>query len=137
MAKIEPEEEDFDPETFSEADAGRAFAEGIRLFDAAEYHAAHEEFEKCWLANESADADFYKGLIQASICLYHFQRGNLDGARKLYSGHRKLLAAYMPEHRGLDVARLLVDMQRVLRPVLRSRGEDVAFDPEERPVLLA
>ena len=134
MAKIEPEEQDFDPETFGTDEARAAFAEGIALFDAGDYHAAHEAFERCWLGNEGADADFHKGLIQACICLHHFRRDNLEGAKKLYTGHRKLLAPFLPAHRGIDLTAFLTDMQRVLRPVLRG-AEGARFELEERPLL--
>jgi len=132
--RIEPEQQDFEPEGF-DAQAGElALARGVRLFDEGDYHAAHEEFEKCWLKNEAADADFFKGLIQAAICMHHFQRANLDGARKLYSGHRRLLGEYLPEHRGIDVAALVAAMQAALRPVLRAAaGEAVEFDAASRP----
>jgi predicted metal-dependent hydrolase len=109
-------------------------ARGVELFDAARYEEAHEAFEELWLASESGDADFFKGLIQACIALHHFQRGNLDGARKLYSGHRRLLAAFLPQHRGIDVERLLALMQEFLRPCLRARpGEAVPFRAEAAP----
>lgn len=120
MARIEPEPEDFDPDAFDASDAEAALREGVRRFDAGEYHAAHEAFERCWLANEGADADFFKGLVQASICLHHATRGNGEGARKLYTGHRRLLAPFLPTHRGLDLARLLTELQAYLAPVLRD-----------------
>jgi len=133
MARIEPEEEDFDPETFSPADAAHAFREGVRLFNEAEYHAAHEELEKCWLATQGPDSDFYKGLIQACICLHHYRRDNQDGARKLYSGHRKLLGPYLPEHLGVNLTGFLAEMQRTLRPVMRK--QNARFDHDSRPIL--
>tara|TARA_R110002072_G_scaffold65825_1_gene162538 strand:- start:503 stop:904 length:402 start_codon:yes stop_codon:yes gene_type:complete len=114
LARIEPEEQDFDPDDFSAADAERSFAEGIALFNGGDYHAAHEAFERCWLANEAGDADFFKGLVQASICLMHLGRDNVEGARKLHTGHRRLLAAYMPSHLGLDVGGLLASMRRTV-----------------------
>ena len=86
--KIEPEPQDFDPDNFHSRDAEDAMQAGVRLFNAGEYHAAHEEFERCWLANEAGDADFYKGLVQASICMHHLMRDNPEGAKKLYTGHR-------------------------------------------------
>jgi predicted metal-dependent hydrolase len=92
----------------------------VELFNAGRYHDAHEALEELWLATEGPDSDFYKGLIQAAICLHHLARGNLDGARGLYRGHRRYLAAYLPEHLGIDVARFLADMQRYLEPVLRG-----------------
>lgn len=132
--RIEPDEQDFDPEEVRAKGVETLLAEGVRLFAEARYEEAHEEFEKLWLANESADADFFKGLIQAAICLHHFQRGNLEGARKLYSGHRRYLAAYLPAHRGIDVERLLADLSTFLRPCLRARpGEEVAFRSDEAP----
>ena len=130
--RIEPEEIDFDPGSFTAEDARDALAEGVRLFGEGHYHEAHEAFERCWLANEAGDADFYKGLVQAAICMHHLVRGNPAGARKLYSGHRRLLGRFLPRHRGVDVELLLAEMQRVMRPVLRG-GERGDLDP--RPYL--
>jgi predicted metal-dependent hydrolase len=108
-----------------------------RLFDAGEYHAAHERLDLLWEGTEGRDADFLKGLIQACIAMHHYSRANLDGAAKLYSGHRRYLAGYLPAHRGVDVAGFLAEMQRVLQPVVRARpGEAPAYDPAQRPRLL-
>jgi uncharacterized protein len=136
VTKIEPEPPSFDPDHWSEGDAARHLGEGVRLFNAGEYRAAHEEFERVWLSSEGRDADFFKGLIQACIALDHFQRGNLEGAAKLHAGHRRYLAAYLPSHRGVDVAGFLASMQETLRPVVRRSGLDSPrFDPHARPWL--
>lgn len=93
-----------------------------------------------WLETEGPDEGFLKGLIQAAICLHHFQHGNLEGARKLYAGHRRLLAPYLPAHRGVDLVAFLADMQRALRPVVRPEPHapppelDPARAPRLRPV---
>ena len=127
MSRVEPEEQDFDPSAFGAEEAAHALSEGVRLFNGGQFKAAHEEFEKGWLANEAGAADFHKGLVQACICLHHVTEGDQDGARKLYRGHRALLGAYLPYFAGLDVAHLLEGMQRHLAPVLRARpGERVA-----------
>ena len=108
--------------------------ESMGLFDAGEYHAAHERLDLLWEASSGLDSDFLKGLIQACICMHHFRRGNLEGAAKLYSGHRRYLAAYLPAYRGIDVALLLAEMQRVLRPVVRAQpGRVATFEPADRP----
>lgn len=107
---------------------------GFELFDAGRYLAAHELFEELWEETEGAEADFFKGLVQAAIALHHFESGNLEGASKLYSGHRRCLSAYLPVHAGLDVERFLADMQGFLRPVLERRaGEPVTFERDGRP----
>lgn len=107
------------------------------LFNAHEYHAAHEVLDELWDAASQADSDFFKGLIQACIALHHHSRGNPDGARKLYSGHRQYLGPYLPGHLGLDVAAFLGAMQTCLAPVLRAApGSEPAFDPALAPRLV-
>ena len=109
---------------------------GIELFDTGRYLAAHELFEELWEETEGGEADFFKGLIQAAVALHHFQAGNLEGAAKLYSGHRRFLSPYQPEHAGVDVARFLREMQVFLGPVLERRPEEaVPFPGEGRPQL--
>ncbi len=122
MTKLDPFEgaEDVPAEKVDVQTALEAFAQ---LFDRGRYHAAHEQLDTLWMQTQGPDEDFFKGLIQVAICLHHFSRGNLDGARKLYVGHRRYLAAYLPRHRGFDVERLLADMQAFLRPVARPRPD--------------
>ena len=121
---------------WSEGESAHHIAQGVELFNAGEYEAAHEEFEQVWLSTEGPDSDFCKGLVQACIALHHFRRGNLEGAARLYTGHRRYLAAYLPRHRGIDVAAFLEEMQAVLRPVVRRvPGAEPAFDPDQRPRL--
>ena len=107
---------------------------GIELFDAGKYLAAHELFEELWEATEGEDSDFFKGLVQAAIALHHLESGNPEGAAKLYSGHRALLARYQPVHAGIDVTRFLGAMQEFLRPMLEHR-QAVPFDRTGRPRL--
>ena len=108
--------------------------EGVRLFNDAEYLEAHEVLEELWESGFGESADFYKGLLQASIALHHFRRGNLDGARKLYRGHRRYLATYLPNHQGIAVAEFLEDMQAFLQPVIRAAADaSIPFEPASRP----
>lgn len=112
----------------------------VRLFNEGQFLASHELFEELWEASHGPSSDCFKGLIQAAIALHHFQDGNLDGARKLYAGHRRYLAGYLPRHRGLDLAAFLDGMQSTFRPLLRAApdarvafegGPSLSFVPEE------
>ena len=85
------------------------------LFNRGEHLAAHEVLDDLWEATEGPDADFYKGLIQASVALHHLGSGNVEGAQKLERGMRKLLAAYLPEHRGVALTPLLETLRARLR----------------------
>jgi uncharacterized protein len=114
----------------------RELERAAALFNAAEYHAAHEVLDELWEDADPAESDFFKGLIQACIALHHYSAGNPDGARKLYSGHRQYLGSFLPRHRGLDVAAFLDAMQTCLAPLLRARpGAEPPFLPEGRPRL--
>lgn len=136
MSRIEPDDPSFDPAGWDEGDEGKHLARGIDLFNAGEYEDAHEEFEMLWLSTQGPDSDFYKGLVQAAIALHHFQRGNLEGAAKLYTSHRRYLAAYLPAHRRIDIRALLEEMQAILRPIVRrGSGAVPRFDAERRPWL--
>ena len=115
-------------------------ADGLRraagLFNEARYHDAHEVLDELWEQTHGADADFLKGLIQACIAMHHYQGGNLEGARKLYAGHRQYLGPYLPSHAGVDLGAFLGQMQRALRPVVRPGPEGApAFDASARPRL--
>ena len=115
-----------------------ALQAGIECFNAGHYLAAHELFEELWESTEGAESDFFKGFIQAAIALHHFESGNLEGAAKLYSGHRRCLAAFLPTHAGIDVERFLANMQACLRPVVeRQVGASLPFPRESRPPIPA
>jgi len=114
----------------------RELERAAELFNAQAYHAAHEVLDELWERAAQVDSDFVKGLIQACIALHHAAAGNANGARKLYSGHRQYLGAYLPRHRGLDVARFLADMQAALAPILRAPpGREPPFDASLAPRL--
>lgn len=114
----------------------QGLARAAALFNAGSYHDAHEVLDELWDRSSQADSDFLKGLIQACIALHHASRGNADGARKLYSGHRQYLGAYLPRHRGLDVAGFLGAMQNALAPILRAApGQEPPFDAARAPKL--
>jgi predicted metal-dependent hydrolase len=118
----------------------QSLADGLRraaeLFNDARYHAAHEVLDELWEATHGEDSDFLKGLIQACIAMHHYQDGNLEGARRLYSGHRQYLGRYLPAHGGVDVGVFLGEMQRALLPVVRPGPEGApAFEAAPRPRL--
>jgi predicted metal-dependent hydrolase len=130
-----PKESERAPSVGDALDAGLRLA--AELFNAGEYHAAHEVLDELWEMSPRADSDFLKGLIQACIALHHYRADNFEGAKKLYSGHRQYLGAFLPAHRGVDVAAFLGAMQGVLQPVVRaSAGSEPRFDFERRPKLV-
>jgi predicted metal-dependent hydrolase len=71
-------------------------------------------WEDFWHDCPSADRRFYQSLIQAAVAIYHWERGNMTGARRLFDSGSRYMAAYGPYHRGLDVSAFWADMRHAL-----------------------
>lgn len=102
-----------------------------QLFNEQSYLACHELLEELWEETQGADADCYKGLLQAAIALHHLSQGNAEGALRLYRGHRRYLAPYLPAHLGLDLAQLLTGMRAHFEPLVSGAGP-VPWGPAPR-----
>ena len=80
------------------------FLDGVRLFNAREFFAAHEAWEDLWHDMAGPDRRFVQGLIQAAVCVYHAGNGNARGACRLFESARRYMTAYGDSHWGVDVA---------------------------------
>ena len=101
-----------------------AFRGGVKLFNHGDYFAAHEAWEELWLSASGDTRHFLQGLIQWAIALYHFQRGNLNGARKLFHSGDALLTPLAPAWQGVCVAALRQDMASFLAEVSHGGEHD-------------
>lgn len=96
-----------------------AYLEFLRLYRAGEFYEAHEVLEHHWMRDRQ---DFFKALIQLAVAYYQFEvRGKRAGAAKLFARVRRYLARYAPEHLGLDVRRLLHEVEVAMDAL--ARGE--------------
>ena len=108
---------------------------GIELFNQGEFYDSHDVWEDLWTEYRGPDRQFYQGLIQSAVALYHLSRGNLRGARRMYYSSRSYLAPYPPGHHGIDLARLLIEMEVCFRPYidLPEDGKVAAVDAGSLP----
>lgn len=111
---------------------------GIRSFNDRDFFASHEQWEDLWRDTHGRLRDFYKGLIQAAVALYHFTNGNLRGARKLYQTSRNYLRFYEPFCEGLDVTKFLAAMAECCAALMASteEGDRVRLDPAKIPTIV-
>ena len=96
------------------------YLEGIEHFNRCDFFEAHESWEELWTEYHGPSRKFYQGLIQIAVCFHHFGNGNTRGATKLYHSSRAYLQEYRPFHEGLDVDRLLDQMELCCRELLES-----------------
>ncbi|MGE0760100.1 MAG: DUF309 domain-containing protein [Pirellulaceae bacterium] len=99
------------------------YLQGIEHFNACDFYEAHEVWEELWQEYQGPSRKFYQGLIQTAVCLHHFGNGNTRGARKLYHSSRNYLEPYRSRHLGLDVDRLLAQMEACCAGILDSSDE--------------
>ncbi|QLG29295.1 DUF309 domain-containing protein [Halorarum halophilum] len=116
-----------------------ALRAGVALYDAGEFHAAHDPWESAWLPLESGTDDerLLHGLIQFTAALHHAHGRNWSGAVGLAGSALGYLADLPAEYRGVDVAAVRTslgalerDPERVERappPVLTHEGEALAY----------
>jgi uncharacterized protein len=113
-------------------------AEGIRLFNQREFFACHDVFEDFWSEQLGPEKTFIQGLIHAAVCLFHFDGGNLGGARKMYGSCCAYLQSFEPDFCGIDVARLLRDLEYCFEELLAVKEgypHGLTLHPDRIPVI--
>ena len=86
---------------------------GIALFNAGEFYRCHDALEEAWRQDEGAGRELYQGILQVGIAYYQIERGNGRGALKMLLRARQWLAPLPAVCRGVDVAGLRADADRV------------------------
>jgi predicted metal-dependent hydrolase len=91
-----------------------ALADGLRLYDAGEFFAAHEAWESVWLDLQEPDKTFLQGLIQVTAAFYHLQRNNPLGTALLLQAALQRLERYPARFGGISVTLLCNDIRELL-----------------------
>jgi uncharacterized protein len=88
-----------------------ALAEGLRLYDAGEFFAAHEEWESLWLRAQEPDKTFLQGLIQVTAAFHHLRRNNPLGTALLLQAALHRLERFPASFGGVSVSLLCNDIR--------------------------
>lgn len=99
--------------------------EAIRKFNAGEFYKQHDLLEALWMKEGGPVRSLYQGILQVGIAYYQVTRGNRRGAVKMLHRARQWLAALPDACRGVDVAKLRQDADRVLAELEGMRDEDI------------
>jgi uncharacterized protein len=87
-----------------------AFKRGLEEIRAGRYFEAHEELEEAWRAASAEERDFFQGLVHVAVAWYQAGRGRSVATGSQLGKAARRLAPYAPEHRGVDVARVLAQV---------------------------
>ncbi len=104
-------------------------AEGIHLFNEGEYFEAHEALEAAWNADDTPGRELYRAILQVAVAYLQIERGNYNGAAKMFLRMRQWIEPLPDECRGVDVERLRRDALRVRERLLELGREHIGeFD---------
>lgn len=99
--------------------------QAVALFNVSAWYACHEELERLWRNEERPERDVYKGVLQIGVAMYHAERKNYRGARRLLRRAITLLEPYVPSCMGMELQHLVVQARAALEAVENDRVPDV------------
>ena len=118
-----------DAETLAGDCAGALSAlakEGIALFNQREYFEAHEVLEHAWNEESGPARELYRGILQVAVAYLQIERGNYNGAMKMFFRLRQWLDPLPDECRGVNVAQLRADALAARQELERLGPERIA-----------
>ncbi len=102
---------------------------GLQEFNRGEYFEAHETLEAAWNTDETPGRELYRAILQISVAYLQIERGNYRGAIKMFLRVRQWIDPLPDNCRGVNIAKLRVDSNRV-HHALKELGSEklAAFD---------
>jgi predicted metal-dependent hydrolase len=93
------------PAPLSEEDE-RGLRLGLTQFNEGCFFECHDTLEEVWSGMRGERRDFFQGLIQVSVGLYHWSNANPGGALTLLERGLKRLSGYGARYEGVDLEAL-------------------------------
>jgi uncharacterized protein len=94
------------PEPILTPEERAALEKGVAEFNAGLFYECHDTLEELWSGVRGPSRDFFQGLIQVAVGLYHLGNGNRAGARSLLDRASTRLHRYPDAYGGLDLGAL-------------------------------
>tara|TARA_B100000405_G_scaffold198316_1_gene139046 strand:+ start:204 stop:560 length:357 start_codon:yes stop_codon:yes gene_type:complete len=98
------------------------FQQGLELFNAGEWYAAHDIFEELWHETADPERRSLQGILQVAVAQLHLQRGNRRGATILFGEALGRLKRPGTPDLGLDLEALCRAAQQRLE-ALQQDGD--------------
>ncbi|MBM6618702.1 DUF309 domain-containing protein [Bacillus suaedaesalsae] len=102
-------------------------------FNEGDYYTCHDLLEEMWLTDK--DNLFLKGLLQMTVAIYHYEYGNVKGARAMMNVGHQYLQKYRPRYWGLDLENVNTFIEQCLH-IIPQHIDRVPFESvKELPML--
>lgn len=102
-------------------------AAGLACYRNQEFFEAHEHWEDVWNHLAGLEKTFLQALIQVTVSMHHYQRGNYAGAESLLRRTLQKLDRCPRCFAGVDVAALAADVRVWLHAFETQRAAPAAF----------
>jgi uncharacterized protein len=99
---------------------------GVDQFNQRQFYACHDTLEPIWIEADAEDKNFYQGILQVAVALYHLSNHNWRGAVILMGEGANRLRSYAPAYGGIDVELLLEQTLELLHHLQQTGAEAVA-----------
>jgi hypothetical protein len=86
---------------------------GLELFNRGEYFEAHEILEAAWNEDDTPGRELYRAILQVAVAYLQIERGNYNGALKMFLRLRQWIDPLPERCRGVEVGRLRDDARQV------------------------
>jgi uncharacterized protein len=94
------------------------------LFNEGDYYTCHDLLEEIWMTDK--DNYFLKGLLQMTVAIYHYEYGNVKGARAMMQAAHTYLQQYRPTYWDLDLEKVYPFIEQCLT-IIPEEIEKVPF----------
>ncbi len=94
---------------------------GIEQFNRQEFYECHDTLEAVWMDAVSAEKNFFQGILQIAVALYHLRNENWRGAVILMGEGINRLHPYPADYGGIEVEGL-IEQTTVLLQHLQAAG---------------
>jgi uncharacterized protein len=94
-------------------------------FNEGDYYTCHDLLEEIWMMEK--DNLFLKGLLQMSVALYHYEYGNVKGARLMMEAGHYYIQKYRPFYWGVNLEEVNDFMERCLA-IIPQHIDNVPFE---------
>ncbi|HUV26105.1 MAG TPA: DUF309 domain-containing protein [Anaerolineales bacterium] len=99
---------------------------GLREFNRGKYFHAHDLLELAWLEDRSPGRDLYRAILQVSVAYYQIERGNYNGAMKMFIRMRKWFGSLPDTCRGINIGKLRQDVQAVQASLMELGPDEIS-----------
>ncbi|WP_417899114.1 DUF309 domain-containing protein [Bacillus haimaensis] len=101
-------------------------------FNEGDYYTCHDLLEEIWMTDK--ENYFLKGLLQMTVAIYHYEYGNVKGARLMMHAGLVYIQKYRPKFWGVDLEKVNVFIVNCLatfpQDIDRVPFEEVSNLPE-------